>query len=217
MEHLQLEKREGGLFFIRFENGQASMNTISEAMLNELDEALGEIETEKSAGRALVFISGKPDNFIAGADIREFDQKMTGPGIARQAIERVHSIFDRIEGLPFPVIAAINGACLGGGLELALACHFRIVTDSPKTRLGLPEVTLGVLPAGGGTVRLTRLIGIRRALALMLKGRVLNHARARAAGIADIAAYPYDLENTAVRCIPLFEKRFAKRRRKIAA
>src|SRR5208337_1699638 len=143
-----------------------------------------EVETDHFA-KALVFISAKKDNFIVGANIRDFD-KISEPEDARQRLTRVHAFFNRIANLHYPSIAAINGPCLGGGLELALACHFRIATDSRKTVLGQPEVMLGIVPAAGGTQRLTRLAGIRRALPLMLTGKRLRAGEAKALRLVDI-------------------------------
>lgn len=134
--------------------------------------------------KALVMISEKPGSFMAGADIKMFEEVKTAKEVTALS-EQCQQAFAQIENLPIPVVAAINGACLGGGLELALACKARIVADTPKTVLGLPEVQLGLLPAGGGTQRLPRLIGIADALDLMLTGKTLSPARAKKAGIAD--------------------------------
>ena len=139
--------------------------------------------------KALVFISGKKDSFIAGADIRDFD-KMSEPAIAREILTRVHALFNRISNLPFPSIAAIHGACLGGGFELALACHFRIATDPGKTIRACPKAKLGILPAAGGTQRLTRAAGIKRALSLTLTGKSLSAKEAKSLRLVDILVYP---------------------------
>ncbi|WP_230350528.1 fatty acid oxidation complex subunit alpha FadJ [Lelliottia sp. WAP21] len=139
---------------------------------------------ENKAIRGVVFISGKPDNFIAGADINMIARAKNAQeaeDLARQG----QQIMAEIYSLPIPVIAAIHGACLGGGLELALACHSRICTDDAKTILGLPEVQLGLLPGSGGTQRLPRLVGVSTALEMILSGKQLRPRQALKAGLVD--------------------------------
>ncbi|WP_312242891.1 enoyl-CoA hydratase-related protein, partial [Pantoea sp.] len=134
----------------------------------------------------LVLISGKPDSFIAGADISMIDRCRSveeAAGLSRQGQEVMASL----AALPVPLVAAIHGACLGGGLELALACDARICSLDDKTRLGLPEVQLGLLPGTGGTQRLPRLIGVSEALTLMLSGKTLRAEQARRLGLVDEA------------------------------
>jgi 3-hydroxyacyl-CoA dehydrogenase/enoyl-CoA hydratase/3-hydroxybutyryl-CoA epimerase len=131
-----------------------------------------------------VFISAKADNFIAGADINMIARchsAQEAEALARQG----QQIMAEIHGLSIPVIAAIHGACLGGGLELALACHGRVCSDDDKTRLGLPEVQLGLLPGSGGTQRLPRLIGVSGALEMILTGKQLRPRQALKAGLVD--------------------------------
>ncbi|MGC9964871.1 MAG: 3-hydroxyacyl-CoA dehydrogenase NAD-binding domain-containing protein [Syntrophobacteraceae bacterium] len=206
MESVRLEKNEDGVLFAFIDNPGDRVNTLSEQVISDVENVLDEVENDHLA-KALVFISGKKDTFIAGADIRGFDS-MREPGYAKEIISRVHALFGRISNLHYPSIAAINGACLGGGLEFALACHFRIATDSDKTILGLPEVKLGILPAAGATVRLTRTAGIRRALPLMLSGKGLSAGEARDLGIVDILVYPHGLADTVRRCVPFLRKKF---------
>ncbi len=208
MEFVRLEKHEDGVLFALIDNPHDRTNTLSERVISEIESVLDEVGTDHFA-KALIFISAKEDNFIVGADIQDFD-KMSEPGPARAILIRAHTLFNRIANLHYPSIAAINGPCLGGGMELALACHFRIATDSPKTVLGLPAVTLGVVPASGGTQRLTRTAGIRRALPLMLTGKSLSAGEARALRIVDIVVYPGDLANTAKRCVPFLRKQFPR-------
>ncbi|MGG5837601.1 enoyl-CoA hydratase-related protein, partial [Huaxiibacter chinensis] len=139
---------------------------------------------ENKAIRGVVFISGKPDNFIAGADINMIARAKNAQeaeDLARQG----QQIMAEIYSLPIPAIAAIHGACLGGGLELALACHSRICTDDAKTILGLPEVQLGLLPGSGGTQRLPRLVGVSTALEMILSGKQLRPRQALKAGLVD--------------------------------
>ncbi|AYH48873.1 fatty acid oxidation complex subunit alpha FadJ [Dickeya fangzhongdai] len=139
---------------------------------------------QHSGLQGLVILSGKPESFIAGADIGMLDA--CADAAAAQALaETGQETLEAIAHLPFPVVAAIHGACLGGGLELALACDYRLCTPDDSTRLGLPEVQLGLLPGAGGTQRLPRLIGVDRALELILTGRQLRAAQARRLGLVD--------------------------------
>jgi 3-hydroxyacyl-CoA dehydrogenase/enoyl-CoA hydratase/3-hydroxybutyryl-CoA epimerase len=209
MESVRLEKNEDGVLFAFIDNPRDRVNTLNEAVILDIENVLDEVATDHFA-KALVFISGKEDSFVAGADIRGFD-KMTESGYAKEVISRVQGLFSRISNLHYPAIAAINGACLGGGLELALACHFRIATDSDKTILGLPEIKLGIMPAAGATIRLTRMAGVRRALPIMLSGKTLSAGEARHLGIVDILVYPHSLPDTVRRCVPFLRKRFPRK------
>ncbi|NDO83141.1 fatty acid oxidation complex subunit alpha FadJ [Citrobacter sp. NCU1] len=159
------------------------MNTLKAEFATQVRAILKQIR-ENKALRGVVFISAKPDNFIAGADIN-----MIGHCRSAQEAEALahqgQQIMSEINALPIPVIAAIHGACLGGGLEMALACHNRICTDDVKTVLGLPEVQLGLLPGSGGTQRLPRLVGISTALDMILTGKQLRARQALKAGLVD--------------------------------
>ncbi len=208
MDFFRLEKHEDGDLFAFIGNPEGRVNTLSARMLTELEEVLDRAVSE-TAPRALVFLSANDDNFIAGADIRQFEQ-ITDAARGSVMLDRAHSVFDRMNALPFPVIAAIHGPCLGGGYEFALACHFRIATDWPKTIIGLPEVRLGLFPGAGGTQRLPRLIGVQRALPLMLAGRTVDARRAKRLRMIDLAVFPGNLADTAKRCIPYFLKKFPR-------
>lgn len=159
------------------------MNTLKAEFATQVRAILKQIR-ENKALRGVVFISAKPDNFIAGADIN-----MIGHCRSAQEAETLarhgQQIMSEINALPIPVIAAIHGACLGGGLEMALACHHRICTDDAKTVLGLPEVQLGLLPGSGGTQRLPRLVGVSTALDMILTGKQLRAKQALKAGLVD--------------------------------
>ena len=209
MDFFNLERHEDGILFAFIGNPREKLNTLSAPMIPELENLLDEAEGDRLA-KALVFISAKPDNFIVGADIKTFDD-VTEPGGITEVITRIQALFTRIANLPFPAIAAINGPCLGGGLELALACHFRIATDSGNTVLGLPEIKLGLFPAAGGTQRLTRLAGVQKALPLMLTGKALTPAQAKALRIVDLVVFPGDLPATVKRSIPFLSKRFPRK------
>ncbi len=172
----------------------SSHNVLSAAVITELDLALTEIE--KAAPDALIIQSGKDKSFIVGADVGEFNA-IQSTQQATEMLARAHRIMNRLEALPMPTVALINGHCLGGGLELALACDHRVVCDDPSIRLGLPEVRLGIHPGFGGSVRLIEAIGALAALPLMVSGRSLTPAAARRLGIVDFAVPPRQLVRTA--------------------
>lgn len=173
-----------GLAVIRLNDPNRPVNVISEGLLRELDALLDRLEAGEGGVRAAIIVSEKKGTWIAGADIEEFKNFQTSDD-AEAASRAGHALLNRLERLDIPVVAAIDGAALGGGLETALACTYRIATDSPKTKLGLPEVNLGIIPGAGGTVRLPRLIGLRASLDLMLTGKQLDARRALKAGIVD--------------------------------
>ncbi len=172
------------------------MNTLKAEFGQQVRAIVRQIRDNKSL-RGAVLISAKPDNFIAGADINMIARCSTAQeaqALARQG----QQIMAEIHGLAIPVIAAIHGACLGGGLELALACHGRVCSDDEKTRLGLPEVQLGLLPGSGGTQRLPRLIGVSGALEMILTGKQLRPRQALKAGLVDEVVAQSILLQTAV-------------------
>jgi len=141
-----------------------STNVLSQEVLREFDQLLSEISQQPFAG--LIIRSGKPAGFIAGADVREF-QKISDAARAAELARAGQHVYNRLAQLPFPAAAVIHGFCLGGGLELALACRYRIAREDASTRLGLPEVRLGIHPGFAGSIRLPRLIGHLPALDLM--------------------------------------------------
>jgi enoyl-CoA hydratase/carnithine racemase len=165
----------------------SKVNTISSATLAEFERALDEIlaSDQSSVIDALVIRSAKPGIFIAGADIKEIEG-LIEPEDVDVFVQRALDLFAKLEGLDMLTIAIINGAALGGGLELALACDVRLVSDGPKTKLGLPEVHLGLIPGFGGTQRLPRLIGVEPALELMMGGSPLDGEKAVEMGLADL-------------------------------
>ena len=174
-----------------------SVNTISFSVRRELETVLDELKPDSNV-RALVLTSGKPDNFIAGADIGEFVALKTRD----QAMALVRSGQELVERLAFlgkPIVAAIHGGCLGGGLEAVLACTYRIATEHPKTVLGLPEVQLGIIPAAGGCQRLPRLIGVRAALDIILAGKTLRAKQALNRCVVDELVHPSILEDVALK------------------
>jgi 3-hydroxyacyl-CoA dehydrogenase/enoyl-CoA hydratase/3-hydroxybutyryl-CoA epimerase len=188
---------ENGTAVVSFDLPGASVNTLSSAVSAEFTALLERLLRDNGV-RAIVLISGKPDNFIAGADIEEFvaldseDEATTLSGEAQ-------AVMDRVASSPKPIIAAIHGACLGGGFELALACQWRIATDHPKTQIGLPETQLGIVPGAGGTQRLPRLVGMRAALDMILAGKSETAPRAFRRGMIDELVPPSILLDAALR------------------
>ncbi|MCG7555631.1 fatty acid oxidation complex subunit alpha FadJ [Pseudoalteromonas sp. Of11M-6] len=158
------------------------MNTLRDTFADELLEIIAKSKQDDVTG--MVFISGKDDNFIAGADIKMLDSAKTRED-ALAISEMCHKTFFKLADLPFPTVAAIHGVALGGGLEFALACDYRVCTEDSKTKLGLPEVQLGLLPGGGGTQRLPKLVGIQKALEWMLTGKQVRPKQAKKAGLVD--------------------------------
>lgn len=178
-----LTKRDDGIAILTMDVPGDSMNTLKADFGNEVSAILDEIEND-TAILGVVVASGKKDSFVAGADVT----MLAGCSDADEAQELSISgqkLFDRIQAMQKTFVAAIHGPALGGGLELALACHYRVCTDSPKTQLGLPEVQLGLLPGSGGTQRLPALIGIQQAMKMMLTGAPVRAAQAKKYGIVD--------------------------------
>ena len=163
-----------------------SMNTLGERSFKELEAIIDEVERGKLKNEiaGLIIISGKKNNFIAGADIKEFEQLDTVEKV-EEVTDYGTKLFQRMEDLNVPVVVAINGFCLGGGLEMAMACHYRIATRSEGTRVGLPEVKLGIIPGIHGTVRMLRLAGPLNGMTAMLTGRMLKAPVAKAYGLVD--------------------------------
>ena len=143
------------------------VNKFSIPVLEELERHIDAIAQDKRI-KVLAIASGKPDVFIAGADLHSFEPIFKDPVRGATIINAGHRVFNKLQNLPFPTVALIDGACLGGGMELALACTYRVVSDSSKTQLGLPEVSLGIIPGWGGTQRITRLVGLVEGLPLVL-------------------------------------------------
>jgi 3-hydroxyacyl-CoA dehydrogenase/enoyl-CoA hydratase/3-hydroxybutyryl-CoA epimerase len=187
---------EDGIAMLRLDQPGKPVNVLSQEVMHAVAEIIDGLESGETGARAAVLISAKPGVWIAGADIDEFAHLHT-PEDGERLSRAGQELLNRLERLPIPVVAAISGAALGGGLETALACTYRIATDSPKTKLGLPEVQLGILPGAGGTQRLPRLIGLRAALDLMLTGKQLDGRRARSIGLVDEVVPTLVLERVA--------------------
>ncbi|MEM7414519.1 MAG: 3-hydroxyacyl-CoA dehydrogenase NAD-binding domain-containing protein [Gemmatimonadota bacterium] len=185
--------------WIVFDDPDRSMNVLTEAVMLRLGEVVDQARGAAREGRlrAVVVTSGKANSFMAGADI-EVIGGVEDPSEAEHAIKTGQSIYDDLEALPVPTVAAIHGVCMGGGVEMALSCDRRVLSDHPKTKLGLPEVQLGILPAWGGTTRLPRLVGLQAALDMLLTGKRLDSKRCRRIGLAS-SVVPADLFRDAVR------------------
>lgn len=185
-----------GIARVVFDLPGQPINKITRSVRDQLDTLLTRWQTDSSI-RAVVLCSGKPDTFIAGADIDEF-VRLRSRDEARQLVRGGQALISRVATLGKPVVAAIHGACLGGGLETALACTYRVATDHAKTSLGLPEIQLGIIPAAGGCQRLPRLIGVRAALDIILAGKSLPAVPALRRGIVDEVVHPAILDQVAL-------------------
>jgi enoyl-CoA hydratase/long-chain 3-hydroxyacyl-CoA dehydrogenase len=190
-------KVKDGIAVITFDVPGEKQNTLNDKTSHGLYKAFEQVESDASI-KAAVLISGKSD-FIAGADITMLQAAKSASDLERLSRNMQEQLF-RIEKSKKPVVAAIHGAALGGGLEVALACHYRIATDHPKTQLGLPEVMIGLLPGGGGTQRLPALVGVQAALDMMLTGKNIRAQKAKKMGLVDAVTVPYGLEDAAILC-----------------
>lgn len=205
---LVLEKR-GEVGVIIFDQFNERANKLSTPNLLRLFELCTQIEADKSIG-AVVFLSRKPSIFIAGADIAEISKLSQGGPGAADALMKLQAVFTYLENLPVPTIAAIHGACMGGGCELSVSCDYRMMTDAPETRIALPEVLLGLFPGWGGTQRLPRLVGLEAALDMILTGKSLDAKKAKKIGLADKVVPKEYLEEKAI----AWAKELAKTRQK---
>ena len=186
-----------GIAVVTLNKPDSPVNVISQSVKDEVYAMLTALERDAKV-RAVAFFSGKPDNFIAGADIEEF-VKLRTAAEAEQLSRDGQAMLDRVASFVKPIAVGIHGACLGGGLEFALACHYRVATDHPKTQLGLPEIQLGILPAAGGCQRLPRRIGARAALDMILTGKSERAPKAFRLGIVDELVPPAILEDITIR------------------
>lgn len=169
------------------------VNVFNQSVLHDLDQLLFAVENDETV-KALVFRSGKDNGFLAGADLHEIERLHTSEA-ARDACYAGQALFQRLEDLKIPTVAVIGGVCLGGGLEFVLACKHRLVVDDPRTKLGLPEVELGLLPGWGGTQRLPRLVGLTAALPMLLTGRKIGAHEAVRMGLADGMLTPVEFDH----------------------
>jgi 3-hydroxyacyl-CoA dehydrogenase / enoyl-CoA hydratase / 3-hydroxybutyryl-CoA epimerase len=202
------EQRPDGIVVLTLDDPNQSTNTMNQAYLHAMGVAVDRLEAHRDAVRGVIVASGK-DTFLLGMDLKEFTAGVSGSdrgpdGDPRAAVfeaaAAVKAQFRRLETYGRPVVAALAGSALGGGLELALACHRRIAVDRPDAQLGLPEATLGLLPGGGGVTRVTRLLGLQDALTnVLLQGQRMRPAKAREVGVVDeLVSSPDDLIDRAV-------------------
>jgi 3-hydroxyacyl-CoA dehydrogenase/enoyl-CoA hydratase/3-hydroxybutyryl-CoA epimerase len=190
-----LQPGEDGIAFIRFDRSGSSVNVLDTATLRQLEVIVNDLD--RRSLRGIIFVSSKPAVFIAGADLKELAATEDRAGL----VELGQQIFTRIEALHCVTVAAIHGACAGGGLEISLACDYRVASDAHVTKIGLPEVKLGLIPAWGGSTRLPRLIGLPRALKVILGGDLMPSAKALKLGLVDAIAPPERLTLLAERFV----------------
>ena len=195
MENFRIEKRPDGVALLIIDVKGDAMNTMKETFVPEVDEAMNILRNDSDI-KAVVLTSGKDDNFIAGADITMLDQVTTAEQGEQVSKEGQRALND-VANFAKPIVAAIHGPALGGGLETAMACHARVCSDDKKTKLGLPESQLGLLPGAGGTQRLPQLIGVQPALDMMLTGKQVNARKAKKLGLVDDVVHRSILIETA--------------------
>ena len=193
---LTLDVDEDGIATVTIDDPDASVNKISESMLEAFTEVISIVE-EDSGIRGVVFISGKENSFIAGADL-DMLKAFEMPADVRALSRRAHRLLARMKALDTPSVAAINGAAMGGGLEMALGATYRICSTHSKTKMALPEVQLGLLPGGGGTQYLPRLVGVQQALTMMLTGKNIYPRKAKRIGLVDATIHAPGLHRAAV-------------------
>jgi enoyl-CoA hydratase/carnithine racemase len=194
LTHWKLDVDADHLAWLRFDRAGSDTNTFSSEALRELGRIADHLATMPPKGLAI--LSAKDNGFAAGADIEEFTKlKDADEAIALTVLG--NEVFDKIAALSFPTVAMIHGFCMGGGMELALACKYRVMDDGPKTRMALPEVMLGIVPGWGGAKRLPALIGAAPALDLMLTGRGVDGRRAKKLGLVDAVTPRRHFENAA--------------------
>ena len=206
----QLTIDEQNVAWLSIDVPNEKMNTLQAAFADEMADVFVQLEEKKSTLKGLILHSLKPDNFVAGADVRML-AACTSAEEAQSLAAKGQEMFGQLAAMPFPVVAAIHGPCLGGGLELALACDYRVCTDAPITKLGLPEVQLGLLPGSGGTQRLPRLIGLLPSLDLILTGKQLRAKKAKKLGVVDAMVPETILLDVAKQLLEKGKKRKAKK------
>lgn len=193
-QHWRLETDADGVAWATLDKLGETTNSLSVAVMDELAKILTQFES--APPKALVFRSGKAAGFIAGADIQEFTQLDT-PAKGLELISRGWNLFNRLAAVRYPTLAIVRGHCLGGGLELALACRYLLAVDEPGTKMGLPEVMLGIFPGWGGMLRLPERVGPQAALDMMLTGKTIDAKRAKRMGLADECVPPRVMESAA--------------------
>ncbi len=186
MPNIQRETLEDGLFLLKFDRPDSSVNIFDLPTLAELENHLEVLARPETGAQGLILMSTKPSIFMAGADLHAI-RAMNGEEV-KTFIQRGQDVFNKLAALPFPTVAAVHGAALGGGYEVCLACDWRVASTDPATKLGLPETKLGIIPAWGGCTRLPRLLSVPKALDVILGGKVLPARQALRAGLVDETA-----------------------------
>jgi 3-hydroxyacyl-CoA dehydrogenase/enoyl-CoA hydratase/3-hydroxybutyryl-CoA epimerase len=209
LAHWQADRRPDGILILTLDRSDQGVNALSRAVLDELEAMIERIQLELPKG--IVIISGKDAGFIPGADIKGFEQ-IAAKGGVEDWIRRGQLIFQKLAELRCPTVAAIHGHCMGGGTEIALACRYRVASSDEKTRIGLPEIKLGIYPGWGGSVRAPRLIGAPAAMDLMLTGRSLSASAARGMGLVDKVVARDQLLDEAIKLVQRGTKRPFKQR-----
>lgn len=194
-QHWKITTDDDGIVWLCIDKADASANVLSSEVLLELDGILEPLEASPPPG--LVVYSGKPGSFVMGADIKEFVGIDT-PELAYKLVRQGQQLFDRIEGLQCPTVAVINGVCLGGGLELAMACDYRVALAGDDRILGLPEVKLGLHPGFGGTVRIVQICGVRAGMPVMLTGNPITASKGKKIGLVDTISSEEDWRSAAL-------------------
>src|SRR3989338_2667481 len=182
-QHFKFNTDQNNILWLIIDRKDASVNSLSRDVFDELNEIVDDIRAQKPAG--VIIASGKKKGFIAGADISQFTHLKT-KGEAFDLIRQAQLVLDKLAALPMPTLALIKGFCLGGGLELALACRYRIAADTDDTKIGLPEIKLGIHPGWGGTMRLPNLIGPIEAMKMILPGAAYPAKKCARLGILDL-------------------------------
>src|SRR5262245_24593648 len=199
----RFEERPDGIGILYFDSPGQKVNTFTHAALHQLDDWVSKL-AKRTDLKGLILTSGKPGTFIAGADL---DELLLGasrrPGGGDEVTKLGQGIFNRLSELPFPTVAAIDGAAMGGGLEIALACDFRLATTNKATQIGLPETKIGIIPGWAGTQRLPRVVGVSQAVEMITTGEPVNGKRAFEIGLVFDAVAPERLQDEAVRLIGL--------------
>ncbi len=199
MKHFHVERDGDRIEWLSIDRADASTNTLSGELLDELSAYLD--EARKQPPRAIIVRSAKPSGFVAGADVDEFTRVSSGEA-AMAIVRRGWDVFNKLAAMPCPTVALVRGFCMGGGMELALACRYRVAIDAPDTRFSLPEVMLGIVPAWGGVKRLPRIVGPQAGLDMLLTGRAVDARRAKKMGLVD-ASVPERVALNAARSFAL--------------
>src|SRR2546427_5668805 len=211
MPVFRVERQPNGVAHLVMDDPARKVNVLGEAAIADLERALGVLESDTEL-RGVVLLSGKPGSFVAGADVNAIGA-LTDREAVHGLVRRAHAAFGRLAGLHCPTVAAIDGICLGGGTELALACDSRIAAEEERTQIGLPEVLLGIIPGFGGTTRPPRLVGLTVALDLILTGRAVDARRAERMGLIARAVPAAWLLEHAHRRLAELERKPRRRRR----